>query len=153
MRAALTAETLQAAWLAHTAGTGRVTDFGEPSKECLRPDLIRVSVPVVCERGQFTAVMSVDSAGLLNGLRLAPPVGEPWTAPSYADPGAFEEHDVMVGAGALAVGGTLLVANAPLSPLRERLIPVTDTVFSPWFSQDWGLFAPHVPGQDRHLML
>lgn len=62
LRAALTAEALQAAWLAETAGTGPVTDLGEPSSESLRPDLIRVSVPVVCERGQFTAVMSVDSA-------------------------------------------------------------------------------------------
>ncbi|MCX5096351.1 alpha/beta hydrolase [Streptomyces sp. NBC_00365] len=109
LRAALTAEALQAAWLAETAGTGPVTDLGEPSSESLRPDLIRVSVPVVCERGQFTAVMSVDSAGLLNGLRLAPPVCEPWTAPSYADPDAFEEHDVTVGAGALSVAGTVTV--------------------------------------------
>ncbi|MFF1449670.1 alpha/beta fold hydrolase [Streptomyces sp. NPDC058274] len=109
LRAALTAETLQAAWLAETAGTGPVTDLGEPSSESLRPDLIRVSVPVVCERGQFTAVMSVDSAGLLNGLRLAPPVGEPWAAPSYADPDAFEERDVKVGAGALSVAGTVTV--------------------------------------------
>jgi hypothetical protein len=100
LRAALTAEALQAAWLAETAGTGPVTDLGEPSSESLRPDLIRVSVPVVCERGQFTAVMSVDSAGLLNGLRLAPPACAPWAAPSYADPDAFEEHDVTVGAGA-----------------------------------------------------
>ncbi|MFD4562791.1 dienelactone hydrolase family protein [Streptomyces sp. NPDC058469] len=109
LRAALTAETLQAAWLAETAGTGPVTDLGEPSSESLRPDLIRVSVPVVCERGQFSAVMSVDSAGLLNGLRLAPPACEPWAAPSYADPDAFEEHDVTVGAGALAVAGTVTV--------------------------------------------
>ncbi|MGG7570045.1 alpha/beta fold hydrolase [Streptomyces sirii] len=109
LRAALTAEALQAAWLAGTAGTGPVTDLGEPSSEPLRPDLIRVSVPLVCERGQLTAVMSVDSAGLLNGLRLAPPACEPWAAPSYADPDAFEEHDVTVGSGALAVAGTLTV--------------------------------------------
>ncbi|MFD0154699.1 dienelactone hydrolase family protein [Streptomyces sp. NPDC055721] len=107
LRAALTAETLQAAWLAETAGTGPVTDLGDPSSEILRPDLTRVGVPLVCERGQFTAVMSVDSAGLLNGLRLEPPAGEPWAAPSYADPDAFEEHDVTVGAGALAVAGTV----------------------------------------------
>lgn len=109
LRAALTAEALQAAWLVETAGSGPVTDLGEPSSEALRPDLIRVSVPVVCERGQFTAVMSVDSAGLLNGLRLAPPACDPWAAPSYADPDAFEEHDVTVGAGALAVAGTVTV--------------------------------------------
>ncbi|MFD3556290.1 dienelactone hydrolase family protein [Streptomyces goshikiensis] len=109
LRAALSAQTLRAAWLAETAGTGSVTDLGEPSCETLRPDLIRVSVPVICERGEFTAVMSVDSAGLLNGLRLAPPACEPWAPPSYALPDAFEEHDVTVGAGALAVSGTVTV--------------------------------------------
>ncbi|MFF2809119.1 hypothetical protein ACFVT2_18420 [Streptomyces sp. NPDC058000] len=109
LRAALTAEALQAAWLAGTAGTGPVTDHGEPSSERLREDLIRVSVPVVCERGQLTAVMSLDSASLLNGIRLAPPACEPWAAPSYADPDAFEEHEVTLGAGALAVAGTVTV--------------------------------------------
>ncbi|WP_405623632.1 hypothetical protein [Streptomyces sp. NBC_00076] len=109
LRAALTAEALQAVWLAETAGSGPVTDLGEPSSEPLPPDLIRVSVPVVCERGQFTAVMSVDNAGLLNGLRLAPPACEPWAAPSYADPDTFAEYDVTVGAGALAVAGTVTV--------------------------------------------
>ncbi|WP_333736261.1 alpha/beta hydrolase [Streptomyces sp. IBSBF 2806] len=115
LRAMLTAEALQAAWLAETAGTGPVTDFGEPSSEHLRPDLIRVSIPVTCERGQFTAVMSVDSAGLLNGLRLAPPASDPWAPPPYADPYAFEEHDVTVGSGALAVGGTVTIprGNGP----------------------------------------
>lgn len=115
LRAALTAEALQATWLAETAGSGPVTDLGQPSSEPLRPDLIRVSVPVVCERGQFTAVMSVDSDGLLNGLRLAPLACDPWVAPSYADPDAFEEHDVTVGVGALAVAGTVTVprGNGP----------------------------------------
>ncbi|MFG3283326.1 hypothetical protein [Streptomyces sp. NPDC048111] len=109
LRAAVTVEALQAAWLAETAATGSVTDLGEPSSEALRPDLVRVSVPVVCERGQFTAVMSVDSAGLLNGLRLAPAAGEPWAPPSYADPDAFEEREVTLGVGPLAVAGTITV--------------------------------------------
>ncbi|MFJ7496596.1 hypothetical protein ACIQZB_36620 [Streptomyces sp. NPDC097727] len=115
LRAVLTAEALQAAWLAETAGTGPVTDLGEPSSEPLLPDLIRVSIPLACERGQFTAVMSVDSAGLLNGLRLAPPASDPWAPPPYADPDAFEEHDVTVGSGALAVAGTVTVprGNGP----------------------------------------
>ncbi|WP_405708287.1 alpha/beta hydrolase [Streptomyces sp. NBC_00046] len=109
LRAALTAEALQAAWLAETSGTGPFTGLGELSSESLRPGLVRVSVPVVCERGEFTAVMSVDSAGLLNGLRLAASAREPWVAPSYADTEAFEEHEVTVGSGALAVAGTVTV--------------------------------------------
>ncbi|MCX3060826.1 alpha/beta hydrolase [Streptomyces beihaiensis] len=115
LRAVLTAGALQAAWLAETAGIGPVTEVGEPSHEPLRPDLIRVSIPVTCERGQFTAVMSVDPAGLLNGLRLAPPASDPWAPPPYADPDAFEEHDVTVGSGALAVPGTVTVprGNGP----------------------------------------
>lgn len=108
LRAALTAGALQAAWLAHTAAAGPVTGLGEPSSEPLRPDLIRVGVPVACERGRFTVVMSVDSVGLLNGLRLAPP-SDPWTPPPYANPDAFEEHEVTVGSGALAVAGTVTV--------------------------------------------
>ncbi|MGW2087914.1 hypothetical protein [Streptomyces sp. NPDC001880] len=56
LRAVLTAETLQAAWLAETAGTGPVTDFGEPSSEPLRPDLIRVSIPVNYLLEQFSAL-------------------------------------------------------------------------------------------------
>ncbi|WP_327316607.1 alpha/beta hydrolase [Streptomyces sp. NBC_01235] len=115
LRAALTAEALRTAWLAETAGAGQLTDLGEPSSEPLGQDLTRVTVPVLCERGGgggregFTVIMSVDSVGLLNGLRLAPPDAPPWTPPAYADPDAFEEHDVTVGAGALAVPGTVSV--------------------------------------------
>ncbi|MGW1819513.1 hypothetical protein ACWCQM_38925 [Streptomyces sp. NPDC002125] len=111
LRAAVTVEALQAAWLAETARTGPVTDLGESSSEPLRPDLTSVSVPAVCERGQFTVVMSIDSEGLLNGLRLAPPAGEPWAPPRYSDPDSFEEHEVMVGTGPLAVAGTVTVPH------------------------------------------
>ena len=52
-------------------------------------------------------VMSVDEAGMLNGLRLAPATAGPWTPPHYAAPDRFDEHDVTVGSGPLAVPGTL----------------------------------------------
>ncbi len=36
-----------------------------------------------------------------------------WSAPEYADPGLFDEHDITVGAGAYAVPGTMTVPSGP----------------------------------------
>ncbi|MFJ2032989.1 alpha/beta hydrolase family protein [Streptosporangium sp. NPDC087985] len=69
--------------------------------------LVRVSVPVICEQGALTVVMSVDGAGKLQGLRLVPAATASWKPPSYAAPKRFDEHDVTVGSAPLAVSGTL----------------------------------------------
>ncbi|MEU6745672.1 hypothetical protein ABZ914_05570 [Spirillospora sp. NPDC046719] len=107
LRAVVPAGAVGAAWAAEIARHGPVTSVGDPAAEPLGTDLTRVSVPVACERGALTVVMSVDGAGLLNGLRLAPGGGEAWNPPPYADPSAFEEREVTVGTGPLAVPGTL----------------------------------------------
>ncbi|MBD2897767.1 Esterase EstD [Actinomadura sp. RB99] len=107
LRAVAPAGAVSAAWAAEIARHGPVTSVGDPAAEPLGTDLTRVSVPVACERGALTVVMSVDGAGLLNGLRLAPGGAEAWSPPPYADPSAFEEREVTVGSGPLAVPGTL----------------------------------------------
>ncbi|MBO2460180.1 alpha/beta hydrolase [Actinomadura violacea] len=108
LRAVVPAGALRVAWTEEIARHGAVTAIGDPADEPLGTDLVRVSVPVECARGALTVVMSVDGAGLLNGFRLAPGgAAAPWSPPPYADPSAFEEREVTVGDGPLAVPGTL----------------------------------------------
>ncbi|MFI7635019.1 alpha/beta hydrolase family protein [Nonomuraea sp. NPDC049400] len=107
LRAQVSAEALRAAWAAETGGKGPVSAVGEPVSEPIQAGLVRVSVPVTCEHGGLTVVMAVDDAGLLNGLRFAPADLAEWAPPSYASPETFDEYEVTVGAGPLAVPGTL----------------------------------------------
>ena len=106
LRAAVSAGTLRAAWLAEQAKLGQVTGIGEPETTPGEPGVTRVIMPVSFERGELSVYMSVDSGGMLQGLRLAPPEGG-WAPPPYASPGRFTEQEVTVGEGPLAVPGTL----------------------------------------------
>jgi dienelactone hydrolase len=107
LRAVVSAETVRVAWMVEMSKNGSVRDVGEPVSEPTEAGLVRVSVPVKCERGGLTVIMSVDHAGMLNGLRLAPAATTAWAPPSYAVPQRFAERDVTVGSGPLAVSGTL----------------------------------------------
>src|SRR4051812_2688378 len=107
LRAAASAGTLRVGWETEIAKAGPVTAVGEPVSEPVKAGLVRVSVPVTCRHGGLTVVMSVDGDGLLHGLRLAPPSGTSWEPPAYAVPGRFAEREVTVGAGPLAVPGTV----------------------------------------------
>ncbi|HEY3483491.1 MAG TPA: hypothetical protein VGL02_31875, partial [Streptomyces sp.] len=107
LRAVASAETLRVGWEGEIARIGAVSAVGGPVSEPAKAGLVRVSVPVTGERGGLTVVMSVDDAGLLHGLRLAPPAGSAWEPPPYATPKRIAEHEVSVGAGALAVPGTM----------------------------------------------
>ena len=114
LRAAVSAETLGLAWAAELNRWGPVAQIGAPASEPARAGLVRVTVPVTCARGGLTLVMAVDGAGLLHGLRLGPPaVTASWTPPAYAVPRRFEERDVLVGSGPMAVPGTLSVPRGP----------------------------------------
>lgn len=115
LRAAASAETLRVGWEGEIARIGPVSAIGGPGSEPVKAGLVRVSVPVTCERGGLTVVMSVDDAGMLHGLRLAPPADTSWEPPSYAAPKRFTEHEVTVGSGPLAVPGTLTLprGNGP----------------------------------------
>jgi uncharacterized protein len=104
LRAMIDAEAVRSAW---TTAIGAVSAVGEPVSEPAGAGLVQVSVPVECEHGTLTVVMAIDDAGGLHGLRLAPAVTASWTPPPYADPAAFDEHDVTIGSGPLAVSGTV----------------------------------------------
>ncbi|RJO78375.1 DUF3887 domain-containing protein [Nocardia panacis] len=93
LRAAVSAETLAVAWSGEVAKIGEVREVRPAIVEPMG-DLTRVSVPVSCERGALTIVVSVDHAGQLNGFRLAPPATSLWTPPRYVDPRAFVERDL-----------------------------------------------------------
>jgi dienelactone hydrolase len=107
LRAAASAETLRVGWETEIAKIGAVRAVGAPVSEPAKAGLVRVSVPVTGAHGGLTVVMSVDGAGLLHGLRLAPPSGTTWEPPAYAEPDRFTEHEVTVGTGPLAVPGTI----------------------------------------------
>ncbi|HEX5549038.1 MAG TPA: alpha/beta fold hydrolase [Ktedonobacterales bacterium] len=107
LRAVASAETLRISWEFEIGKNGPVSAIGEPTSEPVKAGLVRVSVPVTCERGAFTVVMSVDDAGMLQGLRIASAAATSWAPPSYANPKTFDERDIMLGSGPLAVPGTL----------------------------------------------
>ena len=107
LRAVVSAQTLGLAWEAELARAGRVTGFGEPATEPGVAGFTRVRVPVDCERGGLTLIMSVDSAGQLQGLRLEAAGLAAWTPPSYAAPARFREREVIVGSGQFVVPGTM----------------------------------------------
>jgi dienelactone hydrolase len=107
LRALVSADVVRAAWTAELDRIGAVTSIGRPVGEPMDGGLVRVSVPVTCERGGLTLIMSVDGAGSLNGLRLAPAATSDWTPPTYADPTSFTEQDVTLKGGIHAVQGTL----------------------------------------------
>ncbi|MGY0056268.1 alpha/beta fold hydrolase [Streptomyces sp. LZ34] len=113
LRAAVSAEMLKVAWALETGKHGAVTAIGEPVSEPAGAGRVRVSVPVSCERGGLTVVMSVDDAGDLNGLRFAPATTVSWTPPPYAAPERFEESEVTLGSAPLAVSGTLSLPPGP----------------------------------------
>jgi dienelactone hydrolase len=117
LRTLVAAEALQAAWAAEVGRQGSVSSVGIPVSEPAGPGLTVVKVPVTCERGALTLVVSVTETGWLAGLQLAPasaaaPIA-PWEPPAYADPETFDEQDVTVGAAPLAVPGTLILPRRP----------------------------------------
>ena len=109
LRAVVSADALRAGWAALTGSKGPVRAIGEPAAEPAGTGLVRVRVPVTCEHGGLTVIMSVDGAGLLHGLLIEPAAAGSWTPPGYAAPDRFAEREVRVGSGPLAVSGTLSV--------------------------------------------
>ena len=111
LRPMITAEAIQAAWSAELGRLGQVASIGASVSEPAQGGVVVVKVPVTCEHGELTVVVSVTEASQLTGIQLAPasaaePIA-PWEPPGYADPDMFDEQDVTVGSGSLAVPGTL----------------------------------------------
>ncbi len=123
LQALVTPEALRAAWDGEIGRHGEVTSVGEPVTEPIRAGVVVVKVPVACERGGLTVVVSVAETGVLAGLQLAPAEAAapapPWAPPPYADLSAFSEREVTVGAGALAVPGTV---SMPATPGRHPAV-------------------------------
>lgn len=113
LRDLVTTEVLKASWDTVIAREGPVTAAGAPLGEPTATGAVVVRVPVTCEHGGFTLVASVGEPGRLLGLQLAPPAAAeptaPWEAPDYVDRGTFDEEEVTLGTGPLAVPGTISV--------------------------------------------
>jgi hypothetical protein len=117
LRAMVSAGALQAAWEAELGRHGPVRSVGVPVSEPDGPRAAVVKIPVTCERGELTVVVSVTGMGWLTGIQLAPASAArpaaPWQPPPYADPRTFSEQEVTVGSGPLAVPGTLSLPRQP----------------------------------------
>ncbi|MDA8300532.1 MAG: alpha/beta fold hydrolase [Actinomycetota bacterium] len=117
LRPMVVPEALRVAWEHELEQQGPVRSVGETVPEPVGAGMVVVKVPILCEHGALTVVVSVTEAGQLTGMQLAPPeAAEPtaqWESPAYADPTAFDEQDVTVGSGSLAVPGTLSLPRLP----------------------------------------
>jgi hypothetical protein len=117
LRSLVTPETLRAAWRSELERRGPVTAVGQPLSEPAGAGTVVVKVPVTCEGGALTVILSVTAAGMLAGIQLAPPSAveptAPWQPPPYADPTAFVEQHVTLGSGPLSVPGTLSLPHPP----------------------------------------
>jgi alpha-beta hydrolase superfamily lysophospholipase len=117
LRPLVTAEALRVAWDGEVAGLGQVVSVGEPAVDSTNGQVVVVSVPARFERGELVLVVSVTPTGELSGLQLVPGQGSeppaPWQPPPYVDLDAFDEHDVTLGEGPLAVPGTVTLPLAP----------------------------------------
>ncbi|MBF9068608.1 alpha/beta hydrolase [Streptacidiphilus sp. NEAU-YB345] len=109
LRVALPAGGLRKAWETEIGVIGAELRRGEPTAEDIAPGLVRVRVPLTGRHGGLTVLMGIDAEGALQGLRLdgAGGGGSAWAAPAYADPGRFEEREVVLDAGLGPVTGVL----------------------------------------------
>ena len=117
LRPMVTAAGLRAAWEAVLAEHGQLTSVGAAISDPADGAMVTVQVPVAFERGQETLAVYLTRDGQLAGIQLAPPgdaePAAPWEPPGYADPDRFDESDVTLGTGPLAVPGTLSLPLAP----------------------------------------
>jgi dienelactone hydrolase len=117
LRPLVSAGVLRTAWEGAVVGLGPVVSVGEPVTESTPAGPAVVKLPVRFAHDGLTLVVTVTGAGKLAGLQIAPKdeaaPAAPWEPPGYADPERFAEEDVTVGAGPLAVGGTLSVPRLP----------------------------------------
>jgi hypothetical protein len=117
LRPMVTAAGLRAAWEAVLAEHGQLTSVGAAISDPADGAMVTVQVPVAFERGQETLAVYLTRDGQLAGIQLAPPgdaePAAPREPPGYADPDRFDESDVTLGTGPLAVPGTLSLPLAP----------------------------------------
>jgi dienelactone hydrolase len=111
LRSLMPAGAIESAWSAAAGEHGKLVSAGDPVSEPFAPGAAEVKIPLAFEQGDLTLIITVTDAGWLAGIQLAPASAAaptaPWEPPPYADPGRLREQDVTVGAGPLAVPGTL----------------------------------------------
>jgi uncharacterized protein len=111
LRPMVTAEALRVAWDAELVRRGPISSVGVPVSEPAGPGVVLVRVPVACEHGALTLLASVSESGVVVGIQLADAAAAEttaaWEPPASADPASFDEQDVTLGSGRLAVPGTL----------------------------------------------
>lgn len=111
LRSLMPAGAIESAWSAEVGKHGKLTCAGDPVSEPVAPGAAEVKIPLAFEHGDLTLIITITDAGWLAGIQLAPASAAaptaPWEPPPYADPGRLHERDVTVGAGPLAVPGTL----------------------------------------------
>ena len=123
LRPMVTAEALRLAWASAVDEHGPVTSIGALVAEPTGPGVTTVKIPVTFEHGALTIIVSTTATGDLTGIQLAPAeAAQPtavWEPPGYVEPDRFDEHEVTLGSGLLAVSGTLTVPqrSGPLPAL------------------------------------
>ena len=118
VRDMVSADALQIAWTAELGRRGRITAIGTPIGEPAGAGTVAVKIPVSFEHGAMTVIVAVVRSGALAGLQLVPagaaePIA-PWEPPAYADPRTFDEQDVALGSGPLAVPAALSLPRQPV---------------------------------------
>ncbi len=116
LRPMVTAAGLQAAWEAVLAERGQLVSVGAAVSDPADGAMVTVRVPVAFERGRETLAVYLTRDGQLAGIQLGPAAdaepAEPWEPPGYADPDRFDEAEVTLGAGLLAVAGHACACRA-----------------------------------------
>ncbi|HEY6493505.1 MAG TPA: hypothetical protein VIZ43_09545 [Trebonia sp.] len=114
VRPLVTSGVLKAAWDAEVAQHGPLASVGTPVSRPPQGGVVVVTVPLTFGRGQLTLTVPVTGGGQLAGLQLAPagPDQSPWGPPAYADPARFDEEELTLDTGPLAVPGTLSLPRA-----------------------------------------
>ncbi len=123
LRPMVSVEALRAAWDAEMTRLGTICSIGaavtEPRSQEMpgSQGMVVVKVPVTCARGSMAVVASFNAIGQLTGPQLLPPSAAeptvPWEPPDYVGTEKFDEQEVMVGSGPLAVPGTLSIPKMP----------------------------------------
>jgi dienelactone hydrolase len=97
MKAAVSEGALQSGWTSIGTQIGKFVKRN-PARTEAHNNFISVVVPCDFERGKLELNVTFNTAGEVAGLSLRPPA-PPYTLPDYANPSAYTEKEITVGAG------------------------------------------------------
>lgn len=107
LQAALPVERLAQVWQSLTTAYGSLQGIGEPPGSAAATDASQVILTCRFERATLEAIFQFRN-GKIAGLLFRPAAeSSPWRAPSYADPGRFQETPVQITTGRWQLPGTL----------------------------------------------